>query len=137
MKITRSRLKKIIKEQLTKVLNENLDADEKKEKANLKNKKDKTSKDKKKLKALHHQWMEEGKLSSALRERYGINKENAVGKVLWHSLNERAQIGVYDMKFGDTIVRNLLSEDIEPVLVKEHQHAKRDDDDLERGTEWN
>ena len=78
--------------------------------------------------------MKEGKLSSALQERYGINEENAVGKVLWHSLNERAQIGVYDMKFGDTIVRNLLSEDIEPVLVEEHKHAKRDDDDLERRT---
>ena len=56
--------------------------------------------------------MKEGKLSSALQERYKINKRNAVGKVLWHSLNESAQIGVYDMKFGNTIVRNLLTEDI-------------------------
>ena len=78
--------------------------------------------------------MKEGRLSSDLQERYGISDKDAVGKVLWHSLNENGDIGVYDMKFGDTIVRNLLSEDIEPVLVKEHQHAKRDDDDLERGT---
>ena len=42
--------------------------------------------------------MKEGKLSSALQERYGISEENAVGKVLWHSLNENAQIGAYDMK---------------------------------------
>ena len=50
--------------------------------------------------------MKEGKLSSALQERYGISEENAVGKVLWHSLNENAQIGVYDMKFGNTIIKN-------------------------------
>ena len=76
--------------------------------------------------------MDEGKLSSALQERYGIKQEDAVGKVLWHSLNENGQIGVYDMKFGNTVVRNLLSEDIEPVLVKEHMHAKRDTNDPER-----
>ena len=76
--------------------------------------------------------MKEGKLSSALQERYGINKRNAVGKVLWHSLNENAQIGVYDMKFGNTIVRNLLTEDIEPTLEEAHTHAKRDDDDKTR-----
>ena len=76
--------------------------------------------------------MKEGKLSSALQERYGINKRNVVGKVLWHSLNESAQVGVYDMKFGNTIVRNLLSEDIEPTLEEGHGHAKRDDDDKTR-----
>ena len=43
--------------------------------------------------------MKEGRLSSALMERYGIDEENAVGTVLWHSLNESGEIGVYDMKF--------------------------------------
>ena len=77
--------------------------------------------------------MDEGKLSSALMERYGISKEDAKGTVLWHSLNENGSIDKYDMKFGDTIVRNLLAEDIEPVVVKEHMHTKRDDDDPKRG----
>ena len=73
--------------------------------------------------------MKEGRLSSDLQERYGIAEENAVGKVLWHSLNESGDIGIYDMKFGDTIVRGLLTENIEPSVVKEHMHdAKRDDD---------
>jgi hypothetical protein len=76
--------------------------------------------------------MKEGKLSSALMERYRITENNAVGKVLWHSLNENGEIGVYDMKFGDIIVRNLLAEDIEPQVVQEHVHNKRDDDDPER-----
>jgi hypothetical protein len=79
--------------------------------------------------------MKKGKLSSALMERYGIKKENAVGQVLWHSLNENGEIGVYDMKFGNTVVRNLLAEDIKPIIVKEHNnHGKRDDSDPERGS---
>jgi len=77
--------------------------------------------------------MKEGKLRSPLIKRYGIKKENAVGKVLWHSLNENGEIGVYDMKFGDTIIRNLLAEDIEPTIQEGHKHPKRDDDDPERG----
>lgn len=52
-------------------------------------------------------------MSSTLQERYGISEENAVGEVLWHSLNENGEIGVYDMKFGDTIIRNLTEADIE------------------------
>ena len=66
-------------------------------------------------------------------ERYGIDERYAKGDVLWHSLNESGDIGAYDMKFGDTIVRNLLAEDIEPVVIKEHAHTKRDDNDPERG----
>ena len=73
--------------------------------------------------------MKEGKLSSTLMKRYGITEENAVGKVLWHSLNESGEIGVYDMQFGNTIVRNMLAEDIEPEIVQEHKHAKRDEDE--------
>lgn len=66
-------------------------------------------------------------------ERYGISEENASGTVLWHSLNENGEIGVYDMKFGNTIVRNLLAEDIESTLEEGHKHPKRGDDDKKRG----
>ncbi len=51
----------------------------------------------------------------------------SVGKVLWHSLDKYGRIGEYDMKFGDTIVRGLLPEEITPVVVQEHMHGKRDD----------
>ena len=77
--------------------------------------------------------MGEGRLSSDLQERYGISDKDAVGKVLWHSLNENGEIGVYDMKFGNTIVRNLLAENIEDSVIKEHgggpppPGGKRDD----------
>ena len=76
--------------------------------------------------------MKEGKLSSALMERYGIAEEDSNGTVIWHSLNESGEVGVYDMKFGDTIVRGLLAENIEDALVKEHGNetapGKRDED---------
>ena len=78
--------------------------------------------------------MKEGKLSSALMERYGIKKENAVGQVLWHSLNENGEIGVYDMKFGNTVVRNLLAEDIEAIVEADHKHDVQDKDDPKRGS---
>jgi hypothetical protein len=77
--------------------------------------------------------MKEGKLSSALMKRFGIDEKNAVGEVIWHSLNENGEIGVYDMRFGSTVVRNLLAEDIEPTLEEGHKHGKRDDDDPKRG----
>ena len=80
--------------------------------------------------------MKEGKLSSALMERYGIKKEDAIGKVLWHSLNENAEIGVYDMKFGNTIIRNLTEADIIGEATphkRDDEHGAQDDDDPKRG----
>jgi hypothetical protein len=80
--------------------------------------------------------MKEGKLSSTLMKRYGISEEDAKGTVLWHSLNESGEISVYDMKFGNTIVRNLLAEDIENALIEGHgddsSHGKRDEEDPKR-----
>ena len=76
--------------------------------------------------------MKEGRLSSALQERYGIDTKNEVGKVLWHSLNENGVIGAYDMKFGNTIVRNLLAEDVEPVVAEGHEHPAKKDAEKER-----
>ena len=78
--------------------------------------------------------MKEGKLSSALMKRFGIQKKNAVGKVLWHSLNENGEIGVYDMRFGNTVIRNLLAEDIEPTLEETHKHDDQPEDDPKRGS---
>jgi hypothetical protein len=79
--------------------------------------------------------MKEGKLSSALMKRYGITENNAVGKVLWHSLNENGVIGVYDMKFGDTIIRNLTEHDVSGE-TKEHsvkeRHGVQNENDINR-----
>ena len=80
--------------------------------------------------------MKEGKLSSALMERYGIKKEDAIGKVLWHSLNESAEIGVYDMKFGNTIIRNLTEADIIGEARKhegDDEHGAQNENNSARG----
>ena len=81
--------------------------------------------------------MKEGRLSSDLQERYGISDKDAVGKVLWHSLNESGEIGVYDMKFGNTIIRNLLRENVEAIDEGEHkrdtEHDVQEEGDADRG----
>ena len=80
--------------------------------------------------------MKEGRLSSDLQERYGISDKDAVGKVLWHSLNENGDIGVYDMKFGNTVVRNLLREEVEAVEEGTHwPPSKRDEKDERHGVQ--
>ena len=83
--------------------------------------------------------MKEGTLSSALVKRYGIKEKDAKGTVLWHSLNENGKISVYDMKFGNTIIRNLGRRDLIEHKDTDTGH-KRDDkhgtqhvDDLKRG----
>ena len=81
--------------------------------------------------------MKEGKLSSALMERYGISEEDSNGTVIWHSLNENGEVGVYDMKFGNTIVRNLTEVDLVEGHKRTHkrddEHGARHEDDSARG----
>ena len=67
-----------------------------------------------------------------MQERYGITEENAVGKVLWHSLNESGHIDIYDMKFGDTIIRNLSPEDVMSEGSIPHEHKIREANDPNR-----
>ncbi len=79
--------------------------------------------------------MKEGRLSSGLMKRYGIAEEHALGKVLWHSLNESGEISHYDMKFGDTIVRNLMAEDVTGEgkgHARDDEHGVQDSDDPKR-----
>jgi hypothetical protein len=71
--------------------------------------------------------MKEGKLSSALVKQFQLNE--SVGKVLWHSLDEYGRIGEYDMKFGDTVIRGLLPEEITPVVEQTHSHEPTERND--------
>tara|TARA_Y100000034_G_C6637239_1_gene278447 strand:- start:42 stop:284 length:243 start_codon:yes stop_codon:yes gene_type:complete len=71
------------------------------------------------------------RLKQIIKEEHA--KIDSVGKVLWHSLNESGQIGAYDVKFGQTIVKNILAEDLEPTVVTEHMHPAQRDDDQKRG----
>ena len=79
--------------------------------------------------------MKEGRLSSDLMERYGITEEHAIGKVLWHSLNESGDISHYDMRFGETIVRNLMAEEVDGIAEgheSRDEHGAQDKDDPKR-----
>jgi hypothetical protein len=80
--------------------------------------------------------MKEGKLSSVLMERYGIEEKHAIGKVLWHSLNESGDIGIYDMRFGNTIIRNLKRSDLAEAVISGHKrddkHGAQNSDDPKR-----
>tara|TARA_Y100000593_G_scaffold82893_1_gene156068 strand:+ start:233 stop:454 length:222 start_codon:yes stop_codon:yes gene_type:complete len=70
-----------------------------------------------------------------LQERYGISEEDATGEVLWHSLNESGEIGVYDIKFGNTIIRNLTEADLSEKKKKKkmHEHEVKEENDPKRG----
>jgi len=121
MKITKSKLIEIIKEEIAKHVEEN-----------YRDAADDTIAD-----TVPHSWLNHGKLSSTLQERYGISEEDSVGTVVWHSLNENGEIGVYDMRFGDTIIRNLTEADLTEKVMKEKHgkrdaHGERDESDPER-----
>jgi len=67
--------------------------------------------------------MKEGKLSSALVERYHLKE--SVGRILWHSLDKNGNIGEYDMQVGTTVIRGVLPEQVEPIVIQEHSHSTR------------
>jgi len=58
---------------------------------------------------------------------------------LWHSLNENGDIGVYDMKFGNTIIRNLTEQDVKGEEEKhtgDKKHGAQEEDDPERSEKY-
>ena len=120
MKITIKQLKQIIKEELSKSVKEDY----------------RDAADKSMADTVPHSWLNHGKLSSALQERYGISDDDLVGEVLWHSLNESGEVGIYDMKFGDTIIRNLTESDLEEADGSTHkrdkEHGEQDEKDPKR-----
>lgn len=109
MKITKSKLIEIIKEEIAKTIKENY----------------RDAADDSMADTVPHSWLNHGKLSSTLQERYGISEEDSVGTVVWHSLNENGEIGVYDMRFGDTIIRNLTEADIEEGHGEPHKRDEK------------
>ena len=57
--------------------------------------------------------------------RYGIEEKDSVGEVLWHSLNESGEIDNYDMRFGDTVIRNLKESDLVEAHTAEHKRDEK------------
>ena len=109
MKITSKQLRQIIQEEISKSAPFGSGM-----------KQAKLDKDQKKL--VGHTWLTHVKRKdSALKE---------VGEVLWHSLNESGDIRFYDVYWTrrDMIERDIPSELLEAVQMKEHKHSVSEED---------
>ena len=74
--------------------------------------------------ATHMEWK-----SSTDKEKYG----NVVGEVIHHTLFEDGTITKYDVKFGNKTIKNIPTEMLEVVELQEHSHeATEEDDDDEK-----
>ena len=74
--------------------------------------------------ATHMEWK-----SSTDKEKYG----DVVGEVIHHTLFEDGTITKYDVKFGNKTIKNIPTEMLEVVELQEHSHeATEEDDDDEK-----
>ena len=69
--------------------------------------------------------------SSADKKRYG----NVIGEVIHHTLFEDGTITKYDVKFCNRIVKNIPTEMLEVVELKEHSHEATEEDEEEKDDE--
>ena len=72
--------------------------------------------------ATHMEWK-----SSTDKEKYG----NVVGEVIHHTLFEDGTITKYDVKFGNRIGKNIPTAMLEVVKIQEHKHEADGEDEEE------
>ena len=72
--------------------------------------------------ATHMEWK-----SSTDKEKYG----DVVGEVIHHTLFEDGTITKYDVKFGNKTIKNIPTDKLTVVEMKEHSHepTEKDEDD--------
>ena len=108
MKLTKSKLRKMIKE----VLQET----------------DGYSNLVKKNKEISHNWATHMEWkSSTYKNKYG----NIIGEVKHHTLFEDGTITEYDVQFGNKLVRSIPASKLNPVKIQEHSHEATETDDEE------
>ena len=74
--------------------------------------------------ATHMEWK-----SSADKEKYG----DMIGEVIHHTLFEDGTITKYDVKFGNKTIKNIPTEMLEVVKMQEHMHnATEPEEDEEK-----
>ena len=76
--------------------------------------------------ATHMEWK-----SSAHKEKYG----DVVGEVIHHTLFEDGTITKYDVKFGNKTIKNIPTDMLEVVELQEHSHEADGEDDEEKEDE--
>ena len=72
--------------------------------------------------ATHMEWK-----SSTDKERYG----DMIGEVVHHTLFEDGTRSKYDVKFGNKTIKNIPTAMLEVVELQEHSHEATDEDDEE------
>ena len=112
MKLTKSALRKLVKE----VLSES----------------DAHPQILKKNKEVAHNWATHMEWRSANdKNKYG----NMIGEVIHHTLFEDGTITKYDVKFGNKTIKNIPTEMLEVVELQEHSHEATEEDEEEKDDE--
>ena len=63
--------------------------------------------------------------SSTDKEKYG----DVIGEVIHHTLFEDGTITKYDVKFGNKTIKNIPTDKLNVVEMKEHSHNTTEDDE--------
>lgn len=59
------------------------------------------------------------------QKEHGISEVNAVGKCIWHSLNESGHVSHYDVQFGEKLIKNIPINRLVVVSESNHMHETR------------
>lgn len=59
------------------------------------------------------------------QKEHGISEGNAVGKCIWHSLNESGRVSHYDVQFGEKLIKNIPINRLIVVSEANHMHETR------------
>ena len=112
MKLTKSKLREIIKEVIAEV--------------------DGYPQILKKNKEVAHNWATHMEWkSSADKEKYG----DMIGEVIHHTLFEDGTITKYDVKFGNKTIKNIPTEMLEVVKAQEHMHNSTEKEEDEENND--
>ena len=112
MKITKSELRKIVKEVIAEA--------------------DGHPQILKKNKEVAHNWATHMEWKSSTdKEKYG----DVVGEVIHHTLFEDGTISKYDVKFGNKTIKNIPTAMLEVVELQEHSHEATEEDEEEKDDE--
>ena len=69
-------------------------------------------------KSVQHNWFHHATWGSPKRKNEGI------GDVIWHSLTEDGRVEIVDIRFGNTIYRNVSVDRLKPIDEASHSHPR-------------
>jgi hypothetical protein len=82
--------------------------------------------DKEAAKLVSHSCANHVLMESELDQRsHGISDKHALGKAVWHSLNESGGISHYDVRFGQKLIKNIPANKLIVISESSHMHETR------------